>query len=75
MINKLKPHQKLDPADWVMVFLSWMIYLGGLIFFSEDDNYWVLMALGALPVLVTAWSLGMGLGAFRPGGGGHSKSR
>jgi diguanylate cyclase (GGDEF)-like protein len=62
MINKLKPHQKLDPADWVMVFLSWMIYLGGLIFFSEDDNYWVLMALGALPVLVTAWSLGMGLG-------------
>ena len=62
MIKRFKPPQKLDPAEWVMVLISWMIYLGGLIFFSEDDNYWVLMALGALPVLVTAWSLGMGLG-------------
>jgi diguanylate cyclase (GGDEF)-like protein len=64
MINRLKPPQKLDPAEWIMVFLSWMIYLGGLTFFSEQDNYWVLMALGALPVLVSAWSLGMGLGAI-----------
>jgi len=62
MINRFKPPQKLDPAEWVLVFLSWMVYLGGLIFFSEDSNYWVLMALGALPVLVSAWSLGMGLG-------------
>ncbi|HDD61646.1 MAG TPA: hypothetical protein ENF22_03855, partial [Chloroflexi bacterium] len=64
MINRLKLQQKLDPAEWVMVFLSWMIYLGGLIYFSEDNNYWVLMALGAFPVLVTAWSLGMALGVF-----------
>ena len=64
MIKRFKPPQKLDPAEWVMVLLSWMIYLGGLIFFSEDDNYWVLMALGALPVLVSAWSLGMVLGVI-----------
>jgi len=64
MINRLKLQQKLDPAEWVMVFLSWMIYLGGLIYFSEGNNYWVLMALGAFPVLVTAWSLGMALGVF-----------
>lgn len=64
MINRLKPLQKMDPAEWVMVFLSWMIYLGGLIFFSEDDNYWVLMALGALPVMVSAWSLGMRVGVI-----------
>lgn len=64
MIDRLKPPQKMDPAEWVMIFLSWMIYLGGLIFFSEDSNYWVLMALGALPVLVSAWSLGMGLGVL-----------
>jgi len=64
MINRLKLQQKLDPAEWIMVFLSWMIYLGGLLYFSEDDNYWVLMALGAFPVLVTAWSLGMGLGVI-----------
>jgi len=64
MFDRLKPQQKLDPAEWIMILLSWMIYLGGLIFFSEDDNYWVLMALGALPVLVSAWSLGMGLGVI-----------
>jgi len=64
MIKRFKPSQKLDPAEWVMVLISWMIYLGGLIFFSEDDNYWVLMVLGALPVLVSAWSLGMGLGVI-----------
>jgi len=64
MIKRFKPPQKLDPAEWVMVLISWMVYLGGLIFFLEDDNYWVLMALGALPVLVSAWSLGMGLGVI-----------
>jgi len=64
MFKRLKLQQKLDPAEWVMIFLSWMIYLGGLIYFSGEDNYWVLMALGAFPVLVTAWSLGMRLGVF-----------
>jgi diguanylate cyclase (GGDEF)-like protein len=64
MIKRFKPPQKLDPAEWVMVLISWMVYLGGLLFFSEDNNYWVLMALGALPVLVSAWSLGMGLGVI-----------
>lgn len=49
----------LDPSEWVMIFLSWMIYLGGIIFFPSQENTWALMALGALPVLVTAWSLGM----------------
>jgi len=53
----------LDPAEWVMIFLSWMIYLGGIIFFSNPENAWALMALGALPVLVSAWSLGMFIGA------------
>ncbi|MCJ7717624.1 MAG: DUF4118 domain-containing protein, partial [Anaerolineales bacterium] len=56
------PH-KPDPTEWVMILLSWMIYLGGLFFFSDIDNAWLLMALGALPVLVTAWSLGMSIGA------------
>ncbi len=64
MIKRIKPQQKLDPAEWIMVFISWMIYLGGLIFFSEDANYWVLMSLGALPVLVSAWTLGMALGVI-----------
>jgi diguanylate cyclase (GGDEF)-like protein len=45
-----------------MIFLSWMIYLGGIIFFSNQESVWALMALGALPVLVTAWSLGMVFG-------------
>ena len=55
------PH-KLDPAEYVMVFLSWLIYLIGLFFFAESGNSWIFLALGALPVLVTAWSLGMGFG-------------
>ncbi len=62
MRNIFRPPKKLDPAEWIIIFLSWMIYSGGLIFFSEAANYWLLMALGALPVLVTAWSLGMNFG-------------
>ncbi|MEJ2447109.1 MAG: diguanylate cyclase [Anaerolineales bacterium] len=49
----------LDPAEWVMIFLSWMIYLGAMFFFTSEGNDWAVLALGALPVLVTAWSLGM----------------
>lgn len=46
-----------------MIILSWMIYIGGLIFFSKADTSWALIALGALPVLVTGWTLGMSFGA------------
>lgn len=49
----------LDPVEWIIIFLSWMIYLGGIIFFASQESVWALLALGALPVLVTAWSLGM----------------
>ncbi len=58
-----KTLRSLDPAEWIMIFLSWMIYFGGIIFFPSQENAWALMALGALPVLVTAWSLGMIYGA------------
>lgn len=51
--------QQLDPAEWIIIFLSWMIFLGGLAFFSQQSSDWALLALGALPVMVTAWSLGM----------------
>mgnify|MGYP001039334769 CR=1 FL=1 len=57
----------LDPSEWIMIFLSWMIYLGGIIFFPSQEIAWTLMALGALPVLVTAWSLGMIYGAGSAG--------
>ncbi|MCJ7734020.1 MAG: hypothetical protein MUP11_05690, partial [Anaerolineales bacterium] len=62
MIDKPKSPQIQEPADWVMISLSWIIYLAGLFFFSEIDNAWLLIALGTLPVLVTAWSLGMSFG-------------
>jgi diguanylate cyclase (GGDEF)-like protein len=63
MIEKETTFQRMDPAEWVMIFISWAIYLFGLFFFSTQENSWVLMAFGALPVMVTAWSLGMRLGA------------
>ena len=59
MKRSSKGLRTLDPAEWVMIFLSWMIYLGGIIFFSRQESAWAVMALGALPVLVTAWTLGM----------------
>ncbi len=43
---------------------SWIIYLGGLLYFARYDNSWVLMALGALPVIISAWFLGMTVGAI-----------
>jgi diguanylate cyclase (GGDEF)-like protein len=52
----------LDPSEWVMIFLSWLIYSGAIIFFANAENDWALLTLGALPVLVTAWSLGMFFG-------------
>ena len=45
-----------------MIILSWMVYWGGLFFFSRLDTTWILLALGALPVLVTGWILGMAFG-------------
>ena len=54
----------LDPSEWLMISLSWLVYLGGLIFFSKADSSWVLLALGALPVLVTSWTLGMSFGVI-----------
>ena len=63
-MNELRKNiTTLDPAEWIMIFLSWMIYLGGIIFFSQDENAWASIALGALPILVSAWSLGMTFGA------------
>ena len=54
---------KLSPSDWVMLALSWLVYIGGLIFFASADTSWVFLALGALPVLVTGWTFGMSFGA------------
>ena len=55
MIEKpFKTPYRLDPAEYVMVFLSWLIYLIGLFFFSESGNSWIFIAFGALPVMVTA---------------------
>ncbi len=54
---------KLDPSEWVMLALSWLVYIGGLIFFARADTSWVFLALGALPVLVTGWTLGTSFGA------------
>ncbi len=64
---------RLDPAEWVMIFLSWIIYLGGMIFFQSEENDWALLVLGALPVLVTAWSLGLyfGVGSALLSTGSH----
>jgi len=49
----------LDPSEWVLLALSWLIYIGGLIFFADVNNSWVMLILGALPVLITGWTLGM----------------
>ncbi|MGB2954643.1 MAG: diguanylate cyclase [Anaerolineales bacterium] len=54
---------KLAPSDWVMLALSWLVYIGGLIFFARADTSWVFLTLGALPVIVTGWTLGMSFGA------------
>jgi len=60
--ERLKKKIKLDISEWVMITLSWMVYVGGFFFFSKLDSQWILMALGALPVLVTGWTLGMAFG-------------
>lgn len=46
------------------MIISWIIYLVGLFYFARHDNAWVLIALGALPVIISAWFLGMTFGAF-----------
>jgi len=52
----------LDPSEWVLLALSWLIYIVGLIFFADVNNSWVMLVLGACPVLITGWTLGMTLG-------------
>jgi diguanylate cyclase (GGDEF)-like protein len=54
---------KLDPSEWIMLALSWLVYIGGLIFFARVDTSWIFLAFGALPVLVTGWTLGTSFGA------------
>ena len=54
---------KLDPSEWVMLTLSWLVYGGGLIFFAGADTSWIFLGFGALPVLVTGWTLGTRFGA------------
>ena len=46
-----------------MLALSWLVYVGSLVFFAKSDSSWVYLAFGALPVLVTGWTLGMSFGA------------
>ena len=62
MRSFLRKEINLEPSEWVLLALSWLIYIGGLIFFSDADNSWVMLVLGVLPVLVTGWTLGMTLG-------------
>jgi diguanylate cyclase (GGDEF)-like protein len=59
MMQYLRNHFDLDPSEWVMNILSWMVYFGGLIFFYRSDPSWVLITLGGLPVIVTGWTFGM----------------
>jgi len=64
MKNNVRLKLQSDLSDWILMIISWIIYLGGLIYFARYDNTWVLMALGALPVIISAWFLGMSAGAF-----------
>jgi diguanylate cyclase (GGDEF)-like protein len=59
MMQYFRDHFDLDPSEWIMNILSWVVYFGGLIFFSRMDSSWVLIALGGLPVIVTGWTFGM----------------
>jgi diguanylate cyclase (GGDEF)-like protein len=64
MLSKVKPRTDTDPADWVLIFVCWIIYLGGIFYFSRLYSSWEYIALGAVPVLISAWYLGMIVGAF-----------
>jgi len=64
MLSRVKQKLHSDPVDWVLIFISWMIYLGGIFYFSRYESSWLFIALGALPVLISAWFLGMAVGAF-----------
>lgn len=57
-----KQKLKSDLSDWILIIISWIIYLGGLFYFVRYDNSWALIALGALPVIISAWFLGMAVG-------------
>jgi len=58
MVFRVKQKLSADPADWVLIVISWIVFLGGIFFLSRQINSWVFLALGALPVLITAWYLG-----------------
>ena len=64
MKNNVRQKLQSDLSDWILMIISWIIYLGGLLYFARYDNAWVLLALGALPVIISAWFLGMSTGAF-----------
>ena len=64
MTISLKKKLQSDLSDWVLLIISWIIYLGGLFYFSRYETSWVLFALGALPVIFSAWTLGMAAGAI-----------
>ncbi|MCJ7716532.1 MAG: GAF domain-containing protein [Anaerolineales bacterium] len=64
MRSSLKKKINLDPSEWILLALSWLIYFGGLIIFFDGDNSWVLIVTGALPVLITGWTSGMAMGGF-----------
>jgi len=62
MKSFLRNKFNLDLSEWILLALSWLIYIGGLIFFADADNSWVMLVLGSLPVLITGWTLGMTFG-------------
>ncbi len=60
----LREKLQSDLPDWILLIISWIIYLGGLFYFSRIETSWVLFALGALPVIISAWFLGLAAGAI-----------
>ena len=58
-MQNLRNHFGLDPSEWILNILSWLVYFGGLILFYKSDSSWALIALGGLPVIVTGWTFGM----------------
>ena len=64
MLSKVKENFRSDPSDWALIVVSWAIYLGGIFYFSRYESSGVYIALGAIPVLISAWILGLAVGAF-----------
>ncbi len=47
MKSFLRNKFNLDLSEWILLALSWLIYIGGLIFFADADNSWVMLVLGS----------------------------